>query len=70
MYATCHQVSAALRLARYDCSKRKSGMGGKDLRRGRGRMTSDGMSEEMEEEGEWRVAGIFFEAAVDGLMSW
>ena len=46
-------------------------MGGKDFRRGRGRMTSEGMEEEMEEvEGECRVAGIFFEAAVEGLTSW
>jgi len=74
MYATFHQVSAPLRLARYDCSKRKSGMGGKDFRRGVGlRFTmSEGMVEEEADErvGEIMVAGTLTEAAVEGLRSW
>lgn len=43
MKATFQLVSAFLMLARYDCSKRKSGMGGNDFCRGRGWMISLGI---------------------------
>ena len=79
MNATFQFVSAFFMLARYDCSNRKSGMGGNERVRGRGRMMSLGMvesDEATEPEREWggdivsTSAGIFFEAAVDGLMSY
>ena len=70
-------------LARYDCSKRKSGIGGKSRRRGRGWITSLGIVDEEvseanecerercgESEGDSSVAGIFLDAAVDGFRSW
>lgn len=94
MKATFHFVSAFLMLARYDCSKRKSGIGGNDRRRRRGRMISLGIVDDLEpvevaessdcdrdnagescvcsddDSGSTTVAGIFFDAAVDGLRSW
>lgn len=72
-------------LARYDCSKRKSGIGGKSRRRGRGRITSLGIvdADDVDDANEWdrdrdRVGesegdsttpGIFFDAAVEGFTS-
>jgi hypothetical protein len=49
-------------------------MGGKDLLRGRGLTMSDWIeasdAEDSERVGEVILAGTFFDAAVDGLMSW
>lgn len=49
-------------------------MGGKDLLRGRGWITSDCMeasdAEDSERVGELIMAGSFLDAAVDGLTSW
>ena len=74
IYAIWLFVFAFLIDARYDCSKRISGRGGKERRRGTGRITSEGIVEEADERevgevGDARSAGIFCDAAVEGLMS-